>query len=553
MAGRLTSERRDFRRIVTITLAALTLVILGAVGLMAYAAAGIDRVQAEKERELAQVRLDRTFRGLIEDINSATVWNDAVFALAGRPNLEWSQLNFGDYYADYMNHAVTLVYDRHGALIQVSRDSEPVVPDRERALIDAVAPLVAEVRQTATGRDRSRFGFEATVNRTAIVRAGPHLYLVGLGTVVPEDAAAPRLANDPVVVSVKPVSDLLTALETDLAITDPVLVEAGASPNHQGYLVLTGPDGAPLGHVRWTPDRPGFSVLTGAAPAVAGLILLLALAAAALFVRVRGIVRRVEENEADLTEARDRAEGANIAKTRFLGVMSHELRTPLNGVLGMAEVLAMTELDARQRSQLGVLKQSGESLLALIERILAVAQLEKGAMIPAPTGVDAAALVQSVADSHRPSAERAGLTLTASADVSVQGLWLLDAEYLRQALGHLVENAVRHTPRGSVQIQARAIGAQLEFRVADTGVGIAPSRLPDLFAKFVQADDSHTRPRDGAGIGLTLARGLVEAMGGTIRATSTPGMGSIFTIHLPAQPVEADPVGTAPASRLQAA
>ena len=540
MSGRTSTERRDLKRIIVITLAALALVIMGAVGLMAYAAAGIDRVQAEKERELAQVRLDRTFEGLIENINSAAIWNDAVVALADTPDLEWLQINFGDYYADYMNHAVTLVYDRHGELIQASRDSESVPFASEQALIDAAAPLVAEVRRTAAAKhDRPRAGFDAAVNRTALVRAGGGLYLVGLGTVVREDLTTPRLDNDPVIVSVKPVSELLLALEKDLAIRGPTLTEDGPAQDHQGYLLLKGPDGAVLGQVRWTPDRPGFSVLTGAAPAVGGLILLLAAAAVALFIRVRRIVRRVEENQQDLTEARDRAEGANIAKTRFLGVMSHELRTPLNGVLGMAEVLAMTDLDARQRSQLGVLKQSGENLLALIERILTVAQLEKGEMIPDPTGVDAAALVGAVADSYRSAAERAALTLIVAADESIHGLWRLDGEYLRQVLGHLVENAVRHTPRGSVRLEARAVGTELEFQVADTGVGIAPSRLPELFAKFVQADDSHTRAPDGAGVGLTLARGLVEAMGGKVHAMSTPGVGSIFTVHLPAERIEA--------------
>ncbi len=540
MSGRTSTERRDLKRIIAITLAALTLVIAGAAGLMAYAAAGINRVQAEKERELAQVRLDRTFEGLIESINSAAIWNDAVVALADKPDLEWLQINFGDYYADYMNHAVTLVYDRHGELIQASRDSESVPFASEQALIDAVAPLVADVRQAAAAKhDRPRVGFDAAVNRTALVRAGTDIYLVGVGTVVREDLTRPRLDNDPVVVSVKPVSELLIALEKDLAIQSPVLTEAGPSGDRQGYLVLKGAGDVVLGQVRWTPERPGLSVLTGAAPSVGGLILLLVAAAVALFIRVRGIVRRLEENQLDLTEARDRAESANIAKTRFLGVMSHELRTPLNGVLGMAEILAMGDLDAKQRSQLGVLKQSGENLLRLIERLLTVARLEKGEMIPSPAGVDAVNLTQTVANAHRAAAERAGLSLIAEADSSIQGLWRLDGDYLRQVLDHLIDNALRHTPRGSVRLTARAIGSELEFRVADTGVGIAPSRLPELFAKFVQADDSHTRTREGAGIGLTLARGLVEAMGGEVRAMSTPGMGSIFTVHLPAERIEA--------------
>ena len=120
------------------------------------------------------------------------------------------------------------------------------------------------------------------------------------------------------------------------------------------------------------------------------------------------------------------------------------------------------------------------------------------------------------------------------------GVWRLDGEHLRQALAHLLDNAIRHTARGSVRLEARLTGSGLEVRVVDTGVGIDPARLPDLFGKFVQADDSATRPQEGAGVGLTLARGLIEAMGGSVRAMSTPGLGSTFLIQVPAERVDLD-------------
>ena len=541
MSGRISTERRGLRRIIAITLAALTLAILGAVGLMAYAAAGIDRVQAAKERELAQIRLDRTLKGLVEDINSSAIWNDSVTRLAGEPDLVWIQSNFGDYYADFMGHAVTLVYDSGGQLILASRDSEPVTAASERAFVEAVTPLVADVRREAdTRHDRPRVGFEAVVNRSAVVRAGGEVYLVGLGTIVPEDMTTARLEQDPVVVSAKPLSGFLASLARDLALRDPVLAETDGARGSPGHLALAGADDVVLGIVEWMPARPGLSVLRDAAPMVALLVLLLALAGVALVLRVARVVRRLEENELDLTEARDRAEAANIAKTRFLANMSHELRTPLNGVLGMAQILAVGDLDARQRSQLGVLQESGESLLGLIERILTVARLEKGDLVAEPTPVDVAALMGDLAAEHRSTAERCGLALDVCIGDGVPGLWRLDGAHLRQALGHLVDNAVRHTPHGSVRLEARLTRVGLELRVVDTGVGIAPARLPDLFGKFVQADDSATRAREGAGIGLTLARGLVEAMGGTVRAMSTPGLGSTFLIEAPAERVETD-------------
>lgn len=534
-----TTERKDLRRIITITLAALAVVIASATGLMTYAAWSVDRVQTAREQQLAEVRLDRSLEQLTEDINSAAIWSSAVARLVGQPDLQWLQVGFGDYYADFMGHAVTLLYDRHGTLILASRNSEPVPLASEQAFIDAVAPLVAEVRREAEAKhDRPRVGFDAAVNRTAVVRAGDDIYLVGLGTVVRDDLAAPRLVNDPVVVSAKPVSAFLASLEKDLALQGPTLVEADGARGDHGHIALEGPDGSVLGQVLWTPSAPGRSVLLGAAPVIVLVILLLAGGGVALILRISHIVRRFEENQLDLTEARDRAEGANVAKTRFLAIMSHELRTPLNGILGMAQILAMGDLDAEQRSQLGVLQQSGESLLGLIERILTVARLEKGVQVPEVAEVDVANLLRATALEYRGAAERAGLTLDAVIDRSVEGTWRLDGEYLRQTLGHLLDNAIRHTGRGSVRLEARLIGAGLEFRVVDTGVGIAPARLPDLFGKFVQADDSATRGQEGAGVGLTLARGLVEAMGGTVRAMSTPGIGSTFIVQLPADRVE---------------
>lgn len=535
MAGRTSSERRDLKRIILITLTALTLVVAGAIGLMGYAAGGVDRLQAEKERELAQVRLERTLEGLIDNINSSAIWNDSVISLADRPDLEWLQINFGDYYADFMGHAVTLIYDRHGELILASRDSEPVEFASEQAFIDAVAPLVDAVRREAAGnRDQPRASFDAAVNQSALVRTGADIYLVGFGTVVPEDMSLPRLVSDPVIVSAKPVSELLGALEKDLAIPNPVLTNHGASGDNQGFLVLYGPDDAVLGHVRWTPDRPGLSLLQGAAPAVAGLILLLAAAALALFARVHGIVRRLEENEVDLKEARDRAEAANLAKSRFLANVSHELRTPLNGVIGMAEVMAMDELSPIQRNRLDVLRESSSNLLRLIERLLQVTRLERQEVLVDRVIFDPTAIVRNIVEQYRPAAQAKGLELAIEA--AETGLRLGDELHVQQVLDFLIDNAITYTDVGQVNICVGPRDGAVRFTVIDTGLGIAPELLPRLFDVFVQADDSITRRFEGAGVGLSICRNLVEAMGGRITVDSELGRGSTFKVDLPLPP-----------------
>lgn len=536
MSGDANTGRKDLGRIIAISLLALTLILAGAVGLMAYAAVGIDRVQAEKERELAQVRLNRTLEGLVEDINSSAIWNDSVITLAANPDLEWLQINFGDYYADYMNHAVTLVYDRHGDLILTSRDSEPVNAASEQAFIDAVAPLVTAVRlEAAAKHDRPRTGFDAAVNRTAMVRAGADIYLVGFGTVVPEDGTQPRLDNDPVIVSAKPISGFLTALEKDLAIQDPRVGPPGATREGQGYVVLEGPGGSVLGQVRWTPDRPGFSVLTEAAPAMAGLILFLVAAAVALFLRVRGVVRRLEQNELELTEARDRAEIANVAKSRFLSNVSHELRTPLNGVIGMAEIMAVDELSPLQQDRLDLLRESSNSLLRLIERLLQVTRLERREVLVDRVVFDPTLMTGKIVDHYRTAARTKGLEL--AMDGADTGLRLGDELHVQQVLDFLIDNAITYTDRGRISISVGPRDGAVRFTVADTGMGIAPDLMPRLFDVFVQADDSITRRFEGAGLGLSICRNLVEAMGGRVSVDSELGRGSTFTVDLPLPPV----------------
>ncbi|MCK6490730.1 MAG: ATP-binding protein [Planctomycetes bacterium] len=249
---------------------------------------------------------------------------------------------------------------------------------------------------------------------------------------------------------------------------------------------------------------------------------------------VRDLTReRAQERE--LRSALDTAVDAARARQDFLSTVSHELRTPLNGVIGMTSLLLSTRLDAEQRDFAETIRLCGENLLTLINDILDLSRFEAGQLelerIPfAPRGLLEEA-VQIVAE----RAAAKGLALASLTEPEVPAWLMGDPTRLRQVLVNLLSNAVKFTERGEVVVELRSggPGGALELAVRDTGIGIDPAVLPNLFRPFVQADSSTTRRFGGTGLGLAICRRLVELMGGEVTVDSAPGLGSTFTCRLP--------------------
>lgn len=235
--------------------------------------------------------------------------------------------------------------------------------------------------------------------------------------------------------------------------------------------------------------------------------------------------------------ARRVAEQASSAKSEFLSTVSHELRTPLNAILGYAQLLGMDEgLDARQRRGIETIRTTGEHLLALINDILDLSRIEARhtELVPAP--VELAPFLGSVVDVLRAKADEKNLVLALYADRSLPAVVLADERRLRQVLLNLLGNAVRFTDRGTVSLCVTDEGrdgqcALVRIEVCDTGVGIRPEDLPIIFEPFKQVGDAKRR-EGGTGLGLTVARALVSAMGGNIEVTSEPGHGTQFSFRL---------------------
>jgi signal transduction histidine kinase/CheY-like chemotaxis protein len=247
----------------------------------------------------------------------------------------------------------------------------------------------------------------------------------------------------------------------------------------------------------------------------------------------------------ELQHAKELAEQANVAKTRFLANISHELRTPMNGVLGMSQILLQGNWPKKQQRRLEVMHRSSESLLAIINEILDYTKMETGAFTLEEIAFDLHTTVEDAVEMFAYMSNEKGIELVCNIDGQVPEQVIGDPERLRQILTNIIGNAVKFTHHGEIVASVKRVhtlkGEQLRLDIKDTGIGIDPEYLPQLFDPFTQADTSFTRRFGGSGLGLSIVKQLTELMGGDIQVQSVPGEGSTFSIFIPLQESGAEP------------
>jgi len=369
---------------------------------------------------------------------------------------------------------------------------------------------------------------DSGIAEATYVRSGGALWLLAIARVVPQDEVPADLldANTPrLVIGFRITTELLGGIARRFMI-EKLTVGAAPAPD-MDTVALDGDDGSAVAWVSWESPTPGRAVLRATLWPLVGLMVAVTTIVLLVSRELVGLARRLEEAAAQ-------ARAADRTKSEFLSNVSHELRTPLNGVIGLAQLLQMRELDSESRHMIDLLLASARGQLRLVNGLLDIARIESGTMTLDQAPFEPAVELDDTVRLIAPEVEAKRLDLRVVIAPEARRQVIGDALAFRQIATNLISNALKFTERGGITAELRTDEAgALVLVVSDTGVGIDPAQHGRIFERFTQIDGAATRRVGGTGIGLAITLALVELQGGSIRVRSALGEGAAFTVELP--------------------
>ena len=494
----------------------------------------VDNVARAREEVLIRNALDHSVREAAERVIAVTDWDDAIRYLDNGFNAPWADRNIGKYFIVTHGMAPSFVLGSSDQPIYRLNDRRHPEWSDYSIFAPYAAPLLAKVRDRERRRGSFKRPLHAGNNISAPIhegaffrtRAGPYLIVAGL--VQPDfGTALPRGPRAPIVIVAQKIDDAFLARLGErltirhLKMANRATKEARTITDSKGRAVL---------RLIWAPFRPGGQIAAIALlPVLAGVLLLLV-----LYFRGRAAAIKLRQSNGELATARDAAIRASRVKSQFLANMSHELRTPLNAILGFAEMLGSDRFAARRVQYAEFIHRSGSQLLSLVNDLLDLSRIEAGRFVPQPETVDLDSLIAECLTSFVPRCAAKGIDLRRVPDGPLASL-IVDRRALQQVLLNLLSNAVKFTGRGKgIRVFVGEPSAHgIEFGVEDEGAGIAEGDQASVFERFGQGRHDLERNPGGAGLGLPIVKGLVEAHGGTVALSSLVGVGTRVTVHLP--------------------
>lgn len=496
---------------------------------------------------LAKAALSTTEQDLRVAVRDYSWWQQAIDELVIELNPEWAKDNVGAFVHKNNDVATTVVLGADNAVLYM-------VVDGERVDIDRFADYGSSLLELA---DKARSSpMDAPEPSSAYVTFRDEVHLSAAGALTPEHPTGPDLVphSRPVLIFTRRIDEArLNRMAASYLLTNLRFAEAGHE--QASALPLAGSNDLAVASLTWDVDTPGTTLLRKlTVPAavvsviVMGLMTLLcrrilrssfALQRAAIQLQDQNA--RLVRSEAIAVRALSEVATANQHKSQFLTQMSHELRTPLNAIIGFADVMILGlfgPLSQRYQEYAEHIHSSGKHLLALVNQLLDLSRIEAGTLELAEEDVEVGPAIFDSAKLVEQTAATNGVAIVLEVAPVLPRI-VADARAMRQVLINLIGNAVKFTPRGGeVRVSACLEQAHgLVIRIADTGVGMTASELECALTLFGRADTAFVRSREGTGLGLPIARHLIEAQGAVFTITSQPGHGTIIEIHFPAERV----------------